>query len=135
MKPTLLITLGLLIATTLGCQNKNAGVSARGEEPYTPAYSSLDSMDAAPVADTTYTPPPADEPAPQPVAEDYTPTTDDEPLSPAGQTHVVGKGDTLYSLARQYYGDQGRWRDIWDANRTRLPNPDTIYVGMKLIIP
>ena len=45
------------------------------------------------------------------------------------------KGDTLFSLARKFYDDQARWKDIWEANRTRLPDPDRLSVGMKLIIP
>ncbi len=49
--------------------------------------------------------------------------------------YVVQKGDTLYGLARQFYQDQGRWRDIFAANRARLANPNTIQPGMKLIIP
>ena len=26
-------------------------------------------------------------------------------------------------------------RDIWEANKTRLPDPDQLQIGMKLIIP
>jgi nucleoid-associated protein YgaU len=60
----------------------------------------------------------------------------DEPLAPiGGQVYTVQKGDTLYKLARRFYNDQSRWRDIWEANRNRIPDPDKIAVGMKLIIP
>ncbi|MCC7291379.1 MAG: LysM peptidoglycan-binding domain-containing protein [Phycisphaerales bacterium] len=52
-----------------------------------------------------------------------------------GRTHVVAKGDTLYSLARQYYGNQSKWRDILEANRAQISNPDQIKVGQKLVIP
>lgn len=51
------------------------------------------------------------------------------------RTHVVQKGDTLYKLARQYYNDQSKWKDIWQANKTRVPNKDKLEVGTKLIIP
>jgi nucleoid-associated protein YgaU len=52
-----------------------------------------------------------------------------------GRHHTVAKGDTLYSLARKYYGDQRRWRDIYEANRSLISDPNKIYVGQRLIIP
>ncbi len=52
-----------------------------------------------------------------------------------GQTHWVQTGDTLYSLARQYYGDESQWRKIYSANQKRLPNANQLPVGTKLIIP
>jgi len=126
MRPHALFLLGLSALLLAGCQNKNQEPAAHQEEPYTPSYTQLDTMDAAPVADTltTYEPPPA-EPAPS-----------DEILDPVGgRVYTVQKGDTLYKLARRYYNDQARWRDIWEANKTRLRDPDQLQVGMKLIIP
>ena len=55
--------------------------------------------------------------------------------STAGSTHLVAKGDTLFALARRYYSDQSRWKDIWEANRSAVPNPDQIRVGQELVIP
>jgi nucleoid-associated protein YgaU len=57
------------------------------------------------------------------------------PDAKGGRTHVVQKGDTLYKLARQYYGSEKRWKEIWEANKTRVPNKDKLEVGTKLIIP
>ena len=31
--------------------------------------------------------------------------------------HTVAKHDTLYGLARLYYNDASRWKDIYEANR------------------
>ena len=57
-------------------------------------------------------------------------------MSPAGgQVYTVQKGDSLYELARRFYNDQSRWREIWEANKNRLADPDKLQVGMKLIIP
>ncbi len=53
----------------------------------------------------------------------------------SGQTYVVAKGDTLFQLARRFYQNESRWRDIWNANRARVPNKDRLPVGIKLIIP
>jgi 5'-nucleotidase len=54
---------------------------------------------------------------------------------PAGGRHVVAKGETLYSLARLYYNDQRRWRDIYEANRGAIRDPNRLRVGQELMIP
>lgn len=51
------------------------------------------------------------------------------------QRYTVQKGDTLYSLARRFYGNGNEWRKIQDANRTQLPSADRLQVGMSLQIP
>jgi nucleoid-associated protein YgaU len=131
MRSHVLLLLSLSLLVFAGCQNKNQKAAARTEEPYTPSYSSLDSMDAAPASDTaaTYDSPPAE-------THSAAGSTTDEELVPAGGTvYTVQKGDTLYKLARQFYSDQARWRDIWEANKTRVPDPDRLLIGTKLIIP
>lgn len=55
--------------------------------------------------------------------------------STTAQTHKVVPGDTLFSLAKKYYGDTNQYRRIYYANRNRISNPRNIPVGMKLIIP
>jgi len=63
----------------------------------------------------------------------------DEPVEPLVarevRIHVVQPGDTLYKLARKYYGDQRFWRKIWQANLDKVPDPNTIKVGEELVIP
>ena len=49
--------------------------------------------------------------------------------------HTVVKKDTLYSLARQYYGDQSKWKEIYATNRTDISDPNRISVGQRLLIP
>ena len=49
--------------------------------------------------------------------------------------HNVVKKDTLYALARTYYGDQRRWKDIYEANRATISDPNKIHVGQRLLIP
>ncbi len=53
----------------------------------------------------------------------------------AGRIHVVQRGDTLYSLARQYYNDNSQWRRIYEANRNQIGDPNVLKTGQKLIIP
>ena len=55
---------------------------------------------------------------------------------PAGvRYHTVGTGDTLSRIAKQYYGNAGRWNDILAANRDVISNPDNLSPGTKLRIP
>ena len=50
--------------------------------------------------------------------------------------YTVRPGDTLSSIARRHYGDEGLWRVIYEANRRSIgPNPDALQVGMTLTIP
>jgi 5'-nucleotidase/UDP-sugar diphosphatase len=129
-----LYLLGLSVLLASGCENKQQEPAAHQEEPYTSSYAALDSMDAAPAPESTavYEAPPAELAAPPPAAA----SSSDEVLAPVGgEVYVVQKGDTLYELARRFYKDQSRWRDIWEANKTRVPDPNKLRVGTKLIIP
>ncbi|MCG3148519.1 MAG: hypothetical protein PCFJNLEI_01963 [Verrucomicrobiae bacterium] len=58
------------------------------------------------------------------------------PPPPAGaRTYVVQKSDTLYSIAKQFYGSPAGWEKIYAANRAVLPNKDQLRVGQQLVIP
>lgn len=46
--------------------------------------------------------------------------------------HTVAKGETLYSIARQY---GVTWEAIWEANREAIPEPEVLQVGQRLRIP
>jgi len=117
-----------------GCKN-NASLSAGpAEQPYTPEYQSLDTMDNATSADSA-TVSDTDRAASATTAYAGDTSADESAAPLIGNTYTVAKGDTLYRLARRFYSDQGRWREIWNANRTRVPNPDVLSIGTKLIIP
>jgi nucleoid-associated protein YgaU len=52
------------------------------------------------------------------------------------QTYEIQSGDTLLSIAEQFYGDNSQWRKIYDANRDVIgSNPDALEVGTTLKIP
>jgi nucleoid-associated protein YgaU len=53
----------------------------------------------------------------------------------AARRHQVRDGDTLGDLAQQYYGDARRYREIFDANRNVLSNPEVLPIGATLEIP
>lgn len=51
----------------------------------------------------------------------------------AGRTYTVVKGDNLWSIAKETYGDGTVWRKISEANKLR--NPDIIVIGEQLTLP
>jgi nucleoid-associated protein YgaU len=56
--------------------------------------------------------------------------------SPAlGLGYEVQSGDSLRKIAQRIYGDEMKWKRIWEANKAQIPNPDRIQPGMQLSIP
>ena len=51
------------------------------------------------------------------------------------QTYTVQEGDTLASISRRFYKTSKRWKDIRDANETKVDDPDNLKAGQKLKIP
>ena len=49
--------------------------------------------------------------------------------------HEVKKGETLSEIAQKHLGKASRYREIFEANRPMLSDPDKIYPGQKLRIP
>ncbi|MGF6258161.1 5'-nucleotidase C-terminal domain-containing protein [Ensifer sp. LBL] len=49
------------------------------------------------------------------------------------QKHVIAKGDTLWDLAKAFYGEGALWKKISDANGK--PAPRALHVGKELEIP
>jgi LysM repeat protein len=59
----------------------------------------------------------------------------DEVLLTTTGTHTVSPGDTLYSLARKYYGNPAMWEKIYDANEDNIIDKRLLEVGQTIIIP
>jgi nucleoid-associated protein YgaU len=49
--------------------------------------------------------------------------------------YEIKKGDTLSHIAKQFYGDAGKYQMIFEANREVIKNADKIYPGQKIRIP
>lgn len=49
--------------------------------------------------------------------------------------HIVQESDTLSEISSKYYGTSRRWREIFQANKNVIANPDFLEKGTKLIIP
>jgi len=80
---------------------------------------------AAPAAPATA--PAATAPAAAPAAAPATPAA----ATPA--SHVIAAGDTLWDLAKQFYGNGELWKKISEANGS--PNPRRLVVGEELKLP
>ncbi|MBO1224312.1 MAG: LysM peptidoglycan-binding domain-containing protein [Candidatus Scalindua sediminis] len=59
---------------------------------------------------------------------------DEEVFTTTG-THIVRHGDTLFGIARKYYGDTAMWDKIYDANEDTIVHKRLLEVGQTLIIP
>jgi LysM repeat protein len=53
----------------------------------------------------------------------------------ATRTYRVRSGDTLSGIAKRFYGNPAHWTWIYAANRSKIHNPNSIFVGEKLTIP
>src|SRR5262245_32943232 len=53
--------------------------------------------------------------------------------APGEQVHVVVRGDTLWDLARQFYGDPYLWPQLWERNKYVL-DAHWIYPGDPLVL-
>lgn len=49
--------------------------------------------------------------------------------------HVVKSGESLSKIAKHYYGDPMKYKQIFEANTNILKNPDLIYPDQELVIP
>ena len=55
--------------------------------------------------------------------------------APKTQYYTVEKGDTLSKIAERHYGDPQKYRELFEANREVIQDPDKIYPGQKIRIP
>ena len=60
--------------------------------------------------------------------------TQNAPLPKKEESYTVKKGDTLWAIAKYYYGDGSKYTSIAKANPS-IVNPNLIYPGQTLVIP
>lgn len=51
------------------------------------------------------------------------------------KTHKVVEGDTLFKIAKKYYGNGDLWEKIYEANKDKIKSPNIIKNGWILTIP
>jgi nucleoid-associated protein YgaU len=97
--------------------------------------------DAPAIADTT-PPAPAAAPAPAPAAAAAAAAPADQgggkesasndSSGGGGESYTVQSGDTLMKIAFEKYGDLYKWKQIYEANRDQIKDPNRIYPGLTL---
>lgn len=55
--------------------------------------------------------------------------------APQTKTYTVKKSDTLWGIAKKYYGNGAKYPTIYNANKGKIKNPNLIYVGQVFTIP
>jgi nucleoid-associated protein YgaU len=85
---------------------------------------------------------PSEDPMPNPKEPDFSDVQSGSsstapPAAPSGggQSYTVVKGDSLSKIAKQFYGNAGQWKKIYEANKDQIKNPDVIYPGQTFRIP
>ena len=71
------------------------------------------------------------------VAKAQTPQAS-QPSNPAvtkGKTYTVKAGDSLWKIAKQFYGNGASYSKISGSNSDKIKNPNLIYPGQVLTIP
>jgi TP901 family phage tail tape measure protein len=96
--------------TEVGSANKPSNVTT-GTKVTTPTMTTTVAKPTTPVAPKPSTPAPA----------------------PANRYHTVKKGDTLWDIAKAFYGSGTQWKKIYEANAN--PDPRKLQIGRKLLIP
>lgn len=67
------------------------------------------------------------------VKQEETPLAEN-PAVTANKTHTVQSGDTLWGIAKKYYGNGSQYQKIVSANPS-IKNPNLIYPGQVFTIP
>ncbi len=64
-----------------------------------------------------------------------TTTTRESSSAPTVKTYTVVRGDCLWNIAKKYYGNGAQYTKIYNANKSKISNPNLIYPGQVLVIP
>ncbi len=58
-----------------------------------------------------------------------------EPLEPLPETYTVQEGDTLYKIAKDFYGTVSAWKQIREANKDKISTDGRIRAGQVIKLP
>lgn len=57
------------------------------------------------------------------------------PESSSGTTYTVKSGDSLWSIAKRFYGNGSQYTKIYNANKDKIKDPNLLYAGQVITIP
>jgi LysM repeat protein len=55
--------------------------------------------------------------------------------SQSNRVYTVQRGNTLFGIARQFYGHGDVWPYLYKINRSKISDPDLIYAGQEFSVP
>ena len=59
----------------------------------------------------------------------------EEPAPDRPKTYVVAEGDTLYGIAKKFYGGIQSWKAIRDANKALISSDNRLKAGDTIVLP
>ena len=57
------------------------------------------------------------------------------PPAPTFEVYVIKKGDSLSKIAKHYYGDAMKYKELFELNKDVLKDANTIFPGQEIKIP
>jgi len=58
-----------------------------------------------------------------------------QPSAPTVRNYTIKSGDSLSKIAKEFYGNAGEWKKIFEANKDKIKDPNMIFPGQTIIIP
>lgn len=92
-----------------------------------------DTRPDGPIGDLTDNPPKP--PSPPPSNSISGSSTSTSTSTDSSNLYTIQSGDTLYSIAKKFYGNTDYWMDIYAHNISSIKDPNLIITGHKLKIP
>lgn len=118
----------LVLCLVTACGGGGAAPTSTAPAPSPAGAAPVPSPSRPPLASPAASPSPgvsSSAPSPSPAAD-----------TAGGQSYEIQAGDTLATIAQQFYGDPTQWRRIYDANKDAIgDDPDKLKLGAKLSIP
>ncbi|WP_319824115.1 LysM peptidoglycan-binding domain-containing protein [Thalassovita sp.] len=126
------------VATPPAAKAETATPETENETPAKAVVSKPETMPAAQQDQEQSPVQTAEQPAEAPVTTADTQPAPTPPVAsaqPAVRVVTVQPGSTLWAIAREKYGEGVLYVRVYEANKTRIRNPDLIYPGQVFVVP